>query len=75
MSHVEADTVGYWWADRGPVDGPVLGPFTNRSEAFGAGRGWVQRIALRLSFQQHREKHFLDPKKLCSAVVVTLPPS
>ena len=32
-SHVEPDAEGYWWADMGPVDGPVLGPLRNRSEA------------------------------------------
>jgi len=32
-SHVEPDADGWWWADMGPVDGPVLGPFKSRSEA------------------------------------------
>jgi hypothetical protein len=40
-SHVEPDAEGSWWADMGPVDGPVLGPFTSRSEALGAERGWL----------------------------------
>ena len=40
-SHVEPDAEGYWWADIGPVDGPVLGPFRSRSEALGAERGWL----------------------------------
>ena len=40
-SHVEPDAEGYWWADMGPVYGPVLGPFTSRSEALGAERGWL----------------------------------
>lgn len=40
-SHVEPDMDGYWWADMGPVDGPVLGPFGSRSEALGAERGWL----------------------------------
>ena len=40
-SHVEPDAEGYWWADMGPVDGPVLGPFESRSEALGAERGWL----------------------------------
>ena len=26
-SHVEPDAEGYWWADMGPVEGPVLGPW------------------------------------------------
>jgi hypothetical protein len=40
-SHVEPDRDGYWWADMGPVDGPVLGPFGSRSEALGAEREWL----------------------------------
>ena len=45
-SHVEPDRDGFWWADMGPVDGPVLGPFTSRTEALQAERGWlVEKIA------------------------------
>jgi len=40
-SHVEPDRDGSWWADMGPVEGPVLGPFRSRSEALGAERGWL----------------------------------
>ena len=40
-SHVEPDRDGYWWADMGPVDGPVLGPFRSRTEALQAERGWL----------------------------------
>ena len=40
-SHVEPDRDGYWWADMGPVGGPVLGPYGSRSEALGAEREWV----------------------------------
>jgi hypothetical protein len=40
-SHVEPDRDGFWWADMGPVDGPVLGPYASRSEALGAERGWL----------------------------------
>ena len=40
-SHVERDSEGYWWADMGPVDGPVLGPFRSRTEALHAERGWL----------------------------------
>jgi hypothetical protein len=29
-SHVEPDAEGCWWADMGPVGGPVLGPFRSR---------------------------------------------
>jgi hypothetical protein len=42
-SHVEPDLDGYWWADMGPVDGPVLGPFRNRTEALQAEREWLIR--------------------------------
>ncbi len=41
VSHVEPDVEGCWWADMGPVDGPVLGPFRSRSEALAAERGWL----------------------------------
>lgn len=45
-SHVEPDAEGYWWADMGPVDGPVLGPFRSRTEALRAERGWqIQKQA------------------------------
>jgi hypothetical protein len=40
-SHVEPDRDGCWWADMGPVEGPVLGPFKTRTEALGAERGWL----------------------------------
>ena len=40
-SHVEPDADGYWWADMGPVDGPVLGPYGSRTEALEAERGWL----------------------------------
>ena len=40
-SHVEPDRDGFWWADMGPVRGPVLGPFKKRTEALGAEREWL----------------------------------
>ena len=40
-SHVEPDAEGYWWADMGPVDGPVLGSYGSRSEALAAEREWL----------------------------------
>jgi hypothetical protein len=46
-SHVEPDRDGFWWADMGPVDGPVLGPYGSRSEALEAEREWL--LAARLS--------------------------
>ena len=44
-SHVEPDSDGNWWADMGPVEGPVLGPFGTRGEALAAERGWLRRSA------------------------------
>jgi hypothetical protein len=35
-SPVEPDSDGNWWADMGPVGGPVLGPFRTRGEALAA---------------------------------------
>ena len=40
-SHVEPDRDGFWWADMGPVGGPVLGPFKSRTEALGAEKEWL----------------------------------
>jgi hypothetical protein len=40
-SHVEPDCEGSWWADIGPVGGPVLGPFRTRGEALAAERKWL----------------------------------
>jgi hypothetical protein len=37
-SHVEPDRDGFWWADMGPVEGPVLGPFRSRTPALQAER-------------------------------------
>ena len=42
-SHVEPDAHGQWWADLGPVQGPMLGPFLLRSEALQAERLWLER--------------------------------
>ena len=43
-SHVEPDAEGYWWADMGPVGGPMLGPYGSRSEALGAERAWLSSL-------------------------------
>jgi hypothetical protein len=43
-SHVEPDAEGYWWADMGPFEGPMLGPYGSRSEALGAEREWVTSV-------------------------------
>jgi len=40
-SHVEPDSDGRWLADLSPVDGPVLGPFGQRSEALAAEHAWL----------------------------------
>ena len=45
-SHVEPDAEGYWWADMGPVGGPVLGPYGSRTEALRAERGWLEKRVL-----------------------------
>ena len=44
-SHVEPDADGNWWADMGPVGGPVLGPFGTRGAALRAERGWLRRLS------------------------------
>jgi len=40
-SHVEPDSAGRWFADLSPVDGPLLGPFSRRSEALEAEARWL----------------------------------
>ncbi len=42
-SHVEPDGSGNWTADLGPVGGPRLGPFGQRSEALKAELDWLER--------------------------------
>jgi hypothetical protein len=41
-SHVEPTAEGTWLADLGPVCGPVLGPFVERSQALAAERLWLE---------------------------------
>jgi hypothetical protein len=41
-SHVEPTVDGHWTADLGPAGGPVLGPFSHRSEALEAEHAWLQ---------------------------------
>ena len=41
-SHVEPDANGHWLADLSPVNGPVLGPFSLRSDALAAERAWLE---------------------------------
>lgn len=40
-SHVEPTADGRWTADMSPVNGPVLGPYLNRSAALEAERIWL----------------------------------
>ena len=41
-SHVEPTVDGQWTADLSPVDGPVLGPFHQRTTALVAERQWLE---------------------------------
>jgi hypothetical protein len=41
-SHVEPDSNGRWFADLRSVNGPILGPFTVRSEALRAEKTWLE---------------------------------
>jgi hypothetical protein len=41
-SHVEPDSLGQWWADLSPVNGPRLGPFDLRSQALLAEQSWLE---------------------------------
>lgn len=41
-SHVEPTGQGLWCADLSPVDGPLLGPFGQRSQALAAERQWLE---------------------------------
>jgi len=40
-SLVEPSEDGCWTADLSPVDGPILGPFNQRSDALNAERQWL----------------------------------
>jgi hypothetical protein len=57
-SHVEPDRDGFWWADMGPVDGPVLGPYGSRSEALAAEWGWLNAPALMQASEQVHHPEF-----------------
>lgn len=41
-AHVEPDPEGRWVADLSPVRGPVLGPFSLRSQALQAEQEWLE---------------------------------
>ncbi len=64
-SHVEPDAEGYWWADMGPVDGPVLGPYGSRSDALGAEREWLDE-QLRVSLAPHQQSGFSKKRRDCT---------
>lgn len=40
-SQVEPDSQGQWWADLSLSHGPILGPFSQRSQAIKAERDWL----------------------------------
>ena len=40
-SHVEPDEMGKWFADLSPTNGPVLGPYSRRSDALRAEVVWL----------------------------------
>ena len=40
-SRVEPDEQGRWWADLSLMDGPLLGPFSQRSAALAAETRWL----------------------------------
>ena len=41
-SHVEPDQDGRWSADLSPVNGPILGPYSSRTDALNAELAWLQ---------------------------------
>lgn len=45
-SHVDPDASGQWRADLQPSQGPVLGPFTSRSQALSAEQTWLNEHVL-----------------------------
>ena len=40
-SFVEPDSSGQWHADLAPANGPILGPFSTRSQALSAESDWL----------------------------------
>ena len=40
-SHVEPTPTGRWTADLRPIGGPILGPFSHRSEALATESQWL----------------------------------
>ena len=41
-SHVEPDEQGQWLVNLAPVNGPMLGPYEQRSAALAAERAWLE---------------------------------
>ena len=41
-SHVEPTAEGEWTADLCPINGPILGPFSERSQALEAEVTWIE---------------------------------
>ena len=52
-SHVEPTADGRWTADLAPVNGPLLGPFTTRTEALAAEVQWLHAHWLTKSRTTH----------------------
>ena len=50
-SHVEPADNGQWFADLSPVEGPLLGPFEQRSSALAAELDWLEKNWLTSSAQ------------------------
>jgi hypothetical protein len=53
-SRVEPDSRGDWHADLTPVGGPVLGPFSQRSQALDAETAWLEAHRLSGSLNASR---------------------
>jgi hypothetical protein len=60
-SHVEPDTKGRWWVDLKPVEGPVLGPFLQRSQALEAESAWLEKNWVMGSSHILQEEHTWQP--------------
>ena len=62
-SHVEADDQGRWWADLGPVDGPLLGPFDRRRQALAAEQAWLEGLLFSAATPQPDPGHFRPQRR------------
>ncbi len=54
-SNVEPTEDGQWLADLSPVEGPLLGPFENRSQAIAAEVRWLRDHWFAAKHPSHRE--------------------